>query len=76
MVDHVVRVVVDHPAVVDLARDLVGDTWRRQRRLSGQDTNFDVVFVLVVLVIAVVIVQFVIVVVRGRHGTQSQSQSA
>jgi hypothetical protein len=64
MVDHVVRVVVDHPAVVDLARDLAADTWRRRRRLLGLDTDVVVVFVLVVLVN---VVRVIFVIVRVRH---------
>jgi hypothetical protein len=32
MVNHVVRVVADHPTIVDLAGDLAGDMRRRRRR--------------------------------------------
>jgi hypothetical protein len=61
MVDHVVCVVADHPAIVYLAGDLAADT-RRRRHLS-------VVLILVVLVLAASSEE-------DTMGSQLQSQSS
>jgi hypothetical protein len=35
IVHHVIRVIADHPTIVDLAKDLASDTRRRRRRRGG-----------------------------------------
>jgi hypothetical protein len=64
MVDHVVCVIVDHPAVVYLAGDLAADT-RRRWRLGF--VLVLVVLVLVVLVLVVVILVVVELLIVGGH---------
>jgi hypothetical protein len=65
--NHVIGVVAGHPAVVDVAGDLTGDTWRRWRRLLDLETNASLVFVFVILLFIVIfVVVIIVVVVRGR----------
>jgi hypothetical protein len=52
--DHVIGVIVDHPTVVDQARDLAGDPWRWWRRLLGLDANAFLIALLVVLLLVIV----------------------
>jgi hypothetical protein len=59
MVDHVVCVIADHPAVVYLAGDLAADTRRRWR--------LGFVLVLVVLVLIVVVLVVVELLIVGGH---------
>jgi hypothetical protein len=63
VVDHVIRVIVDHPAIVYMTGDLAGDT----RRLLGLDTNTSLAFVLIILVpvLVLIVVVAVVVVVQG-----------
>jgi hypothetical protein len=60
MVDHVVRVVTDHLAVVDLAGDHAADT----RRLLGldADTSLAVVVVVVLLLLVALVLLFIIII--------------
>jgi hypothetical protein len=50
MIDHIVHVVTDHPAILDLAGDLAADT----RRLLVLEADASVVVVLLVVLLIVV----------------------
>jgi hypothetical protein len=59
MVNHVIRVVADHPTIVDLAKDLAADT-RRRWHLDRH--------VIVGAILIVVLILVIVVVVRGGGG--------
>jgi hypothetical protein len=72
MIDHVVRVVVDHLAIVYLAGDLAADTWRRRRRGRHVDASLGTVLMKVIIAVLFVVVLilaaiFVLIVVVGGH---------
>jgi hypothetical protein len=60
--DHVIGVVADHLTDVDLAGDLIGDTWRWWRRLLGLDTDASLVVLLFVVILIIIIVGIIVVV--------------